>query len=317
MNPVRRFKDGWYVYYSRADRRPSAIWQLAAGLLPEAQRIEILRRIRTLQLPMDPLESADPPAIELLLVAVSKDFPTLGLAASAAIRYSRNPISRVVVITPENEVSEAEELLAEMALPVSCQVLSEDDVLEAVARTILRERFGARYGWVLQQFLCLAYASASRAAGVLVLDSDTILVRERLFFDGQRQLLMPTLEHHEPYYLLLRRLSSLFPTETNSFVSHHMLWQPAVVQELLAIVCDGDFVRFAEMTASMAEMDTLSPVSLDYEFYAQGIAVLHPEKVKLAKWSNASAEGGDRPHLRERQLRNSHFASLSFHSNLY
>ncbi|HBJ73070.1 MAG TPA: hypothetical protein DDY88_05050 [Actinobacteria bacterium] len=316
MNPIRGFKDGWYLRYSRVDRRPSALWSWPARFLPAAQRAEIMRRVRSLQLPVDPLESADPPSIEVLLVTTRKDFPTLVHAASSTIKHSRNPVSRIVLVTPEGDVEDARALMQELALPVETLVLSEDAVLNEQARTRLREHFGWRYGWVLQQFLCLAYTITSEAPGVLILDSDTVLSRDRLFFDGRRQILMPTLEHHAPYYVFLRNVNPLFGTETNSYVSHHMLWQPSILCELLQIVCDGDLGILAKYATQYADMETASPFCVDYELYAQGIMAVHPELVALAKWANSPAGREDLSTDLERHPGYSRFASVSFHSFL-
>lgn len=285
--------DRAYEHYLRIDRSPSRAFD--AGLtalrpLIGPDRVRGLeRRLSTLRLPLDPLGPIDGPPIELLMVATQKDFPILPASIASALGCSLNPISKVVVVTPSNCVDQVGPLLKDVVDPDLLSVIDEDSLLEDDLRAELRAHFSARYGWILQQFLCLAYVSGSRAAGVLVLDSDTLLTRKRLFLAGGRQILTPSLERHQPYYDFLRNLSPLFGSEDLTFVSHHMLWQPSVLNEILEIVCEGQLKVLADKVVAGADMGQASPLCVKYELYSHGLLALHADRAVLAKWSNTSA----------------------------
>lgn len=312
--------DWFYAHYQRTDESPGkgfdALLTMTGWAIGSDRAAGIQRRLSTLRLPLDPLKMDDPPVIELLIVTTRKDFPTLGACVAFALANSRNPVSRVVVVTPQRDVEGARRIVAPMSESVPLEVLDESTLLDHETATDLKRHFGDRFGWILQQFLCLAYVSASSAAGVLILDSDTWLIRPRLFLGDGIQILTPSLERHPPYYQFLRGLSPIYGAEQLTFVSHHMLWQPDSLRLILERVCDGSLTELARAVIARADMREPSPLCVKYEFYAHGLLALKPESVALAKWANSSAPRsqmrGPDPTMAIRQ-RYAKFASVSLH----
>ena len=196
-------------------------------------------------------------------------------------------------------------------------MLGEDSVIPENSRNALREVFGERYGWILQQLLCVAYASSSGAEGVLLMDSDTVLTRKRSLLDSGKQLLMVSLERHDPYYQFLNSLHPLFGIMDDTFVTHHMIAQPRQLREILELTCGGGIQDLIEKLLELADAEALSSVCVDFELYAQAMVKLHANDVVYAKWSNASAprsealSGVDFARI-EQRFRD--YCSVSFHS---
>lgn len=304
--------DRAYRYFQRIDRRPPR-WAESALLRGSSERRDRLEdRLKALRLPVDPLHGQTAPEIEVLLVAAAKDFSLLPLAARSALQHAGHPLSKVTFVVPERDLVGAEAIAATLDDISDLAVVSEDDVIPATTRSALRAAFADRYGWVLQQLLCVASVAESSAAGVLVLDADTVLLRPRVLLSGGRQVLMRSLEHHDPYFAFLETLDARFVGARGSHVTHHMLQQPEVMRAILAAVCGGDVESLARSVCAGSRGGSVSQVSIDYELYAQGLLALFPDRHVDTKWCNVVVNR-DRLGSGELDRLAEHYCSVSLH----
>jgi hypothetical protein len=240
-----------------------------------------------LSLPCDPLGYGEAPAVELLVVVAGKDFSTLPLCIEAAIASSGNPIRRVTVIAPQADVDNARKITVRDSDEIPVDVVSEEAIIDGETRTLLRQVFGKRYGWVLQQFLKMAYVVESDADGVLVVDADTLLLSRRTLLDPRGiQILTPTFEMHLPYYKFLSGVGVGKELPEHTFVPHWMLMQPSILREALAATGSADCTELARTVVEQTRVGLVSDVSLDYELYAQYATRAHSERMMLTKWGN-------------------------------
>ena len=285
-------------------------------MAPSPERQERLGvRLDALGLPVDPLEGAPAQNIEILIVAACKDFELLRLSSQFALLNSGNPVSHMTFVVPEANVAEAWKIATALTTTVPMTVTSEDDLIPRDTRSQVRKVFGDRYGWVLQQLLCVTFVAESREPGVLVLDADTLMLRPRTLLSGNRQVLMRSLEHHQPYFDFLESLDPRFTALRGSHVTHHMLQQPDVMRRILAEFCNGDVAGLAGAVIGRAVSDPLSGVSIDFELYAQGLMTLFPDRYVEAKWCNATIEREAATTSKIEEL-SAHYASVSLHDYL-
>jgi hypothetical protein len=157
--------------------------------------------------------------IEILVVAAKKDFDTLPYAIRFAIECSQNQIVRVVVVCPAVDISQVYENYLQSIVPgVEINFLPEEDVVPIGIRESLKKNFKLKSGWVLQQFLTVEHCLKSQARGILVVNADTILLRPQSWLDDKNnQILMPSLEFHEPYYDFLNRAFNFDKTPKYTF----------------------------------------------------------------------------------------------------
>lgn len=318
-----RLSDPFYDYFQQGGHRPGRFLSLILEFVfvvsgqGEIRRAELRRRLRALRTPIEPLLDPNPTEIELLIVAAPKDFEVLPLSIASAIENAGHPVTSVTLIVPADGMSEPTSLIDVFRERCQVSVLCEDSVIDDQIRRVLKERFGDRYGWILQQLLTTAYVAGSSQKGVLVLDADTLLLKPRVLLSDGRQILTPTLSHHLPYYEFLHVLSPIFDEETDTYVSHYMLFQPEVMREILDRAGDLDIAKLAEMAVKLSDPTTQSPVCLEFELYAQGLISLHPHRVVHAKWGNTSASREKvlgKMSLRDIMNRYEGYSSLSLHS---
>ena len=253
------------------------------------------------------------PSLEILFVCAGKDLALLPSAIKSAIQAtSPHEISRVVVIIPSRDLNQTKDLVDLCDVPIA--ILSEDDYISSKHFSTLKEVFGIRAGWVVQQLLKVLYVKDSKSAGVLVCDADTLLLRKRLWLNSDGvQILSPSWEYTRSYYKFLNMFNLVDIHPKYTFVSHHMLMQPNFLRNALIFMDWSDLDRIIyDLIQSFDGIDQ-SPFCIEYELYAQFMMKFNPDKVQLIKWGNI---GVSRKDLELPELLSRNFASVSLHDYL-
>jgi hypothetical protein len=252
--------------------------------------LDFVRFVKANQIPSTLIyEFNQLPAIEILIVVAKKDFITLPIALSSAIKNSLNPVSRIKIITTSDGLQECKSLLEMLELEIPIFVEDEENVVSANFRTEMRSIFGRKYGWGLQQFLTIESVLQSSSLGVLAINADTILLRPQIWLNSdQNQVLLQSSELHEPYYAVL---ASVFPNlqiQNISHITHHMLFQPDLLREIFSRNGLKSTEDLFHRLTGVFIADEESPFCLEFEPYAQGMRTYFPERFQLRRFSNVS-----------------------------
>ncbi len=227
------------------------------------------------------------PKIELLTVATTKDLDVFPLTILSAIKSSLNPITAVTVIVPQFEIGDFESALKMLDLDVQAKVVGEDEFLEASDRELIRATFPHRYGWVLQQFLAVAFVLSSELPGVLLVNCDTVLTKRVHWLNSAgNQKLLASLEFHEPYYQVLEKVFGFSKSPDFTFVTHHMLFQPDLFRSILGLKKGESVSVYLGRMIENADSGENSPLCAEFEPYGQGLLRLYPHRVILEKFAN-------------------------------
>lgn len=257
-------------------------WPLPARALLEAT------------LPTDPLAGSCPlPAIDVLIPCHGKDSSLLPVALAGAVAATANPVAGIRVVCPQADHDAVHRLIkrADLPWPAALTIHSDDEVLggellELVARTAPT----GRRGWVVQQLVKLMGSAASDAVATLVVDADTVLLRQRTWVTASGVQLLPVVrEFHRPYAVHARRVWGAAARELPvSFVAHHMLLQRDVLGQMLGPDLRSGLMRWIDAL----DWRTNSPGS-EYQSYATWLMRRHPDRVMLGQWANASVVVAD------------------------
>jgi len=250
--------------------------------------------------PLDPLgRNKGLPAIELIIPFVEKDLEALPVVLDHARRNVRNPLARVVLITPREAGGEGprfarKESRARLASLLEQNpdaiVLYDQDILGAPLLEELELRFGRgdrNAGWVTQQLIKLSAAMQSESTASLILDSDTILLTKKTWHTGDdRQLLQVANEYHSDFMKHVKMFFGVPKKLRLSFVTHHQLMQRDVVRQM-----------FPEGAQSLLEWwkSSTDPIGRDlgdYEAYGSYLVHHYPERVAFGSFGNLFS-----PHL--------------------
>ena len=159
-------------------------------------------------------------SIELVIVSTSKDFDILPDSINYALRALRPyTISGVRVIVPSRDIAACQKLL--MGCEYQVEIVDESELVSQKHFKKLTHVFGNRNTWVLQQLLKVQGVLTSKSDAVLILDSDTVLLRPRPWFSpAGHQILMPSMEYNDSYYQFLAKLNISELVPQYSFISH-------------------------------------------------------------------------------------------------
>jgi hypothetical protein len=169
----------------------------------------------------------------------------------------------------------------------SIRIITEESILSFKVLERIRTEFGSRSGWVIAEFLKIEYSTKSEFAGVLVIDSDTIILRNRVWLSvDQKQSLFPVQEYHGEYFKLLSSLGLSKSPLKFSFMSHYMLFQPKIYRDMYELIARMSPDELLSRILSKRRQDSKSPFCICYEAYASHLASNFPELVQIEKWSN-------------------------------
>jgi hypothetical protein len=285
-------------YFQRIDKSPSSLFSWLATLpmhMPILRNnrwlITLNRYMGTTRLPFIELGSdvQKNPPVEIVFVSTRKDFNSLEKSIPFAIEATSNQQSIAIkIIVPEADLLLCNQLVAKLDLQ-NAKVISENTIVPEHLISALRARFGWRTGWVLQQILKVECVKNSDFPGVLIIDSDTLLLNRRTWLKADStQLLSASWEYNASYYHFLNKkgLVDIFPEFT--FVTHHMLMQPKFLIEALNFMGWHSLELLVDYLIKESNPNDDSPFCIEYELYGQYMFKFHRDLVSLQKWSNIS-----------------------------
>ncbi len=285
----------------------------------------------TARLMVDALQPVDPlrtetrlPSIEIVVPFVLKDLDTLVFALVGAVSSSRNPISRIVLITPQRTFErfpgingkvqkffDQQPALQDLKFEVR---KDEDVVSKAVLAFVGEMNLEPRdRGWVLQQMVKISTVLSSESTGALVVDADTILMMKRTWVaaDG-RQILMMGQESRDPFFSFANDFLGLEGRIRLSFITHHQLMQPKVLKEIFA-TSEGLIEMLHKASRIQSTSSPLRAIS-EYEIYGAYLSEKFSGRCKFASWGNGS---GTRDDIGPRRTGDAVWAlSVSYHHYL-
>lgn len=311
-------------WYDRLDKTGFKLALFLKELLGRGSAIATLEyRKNALMAPSVELEDPDPQEIDLFLACAGKDLLTLPLAISAAAANVKNPIRSISVVVPDQDREKAQSVLTEALSRVTLDRVTisvDSDWVSSETISDLRQVFGNRFGWVLQQIITTNFVLKSASRGVLVINSDTVLTRPKLFLDSNgKQILHRSSEFNEPYYTYLRSLDEDLEVKS-SHVTHHMLMQPDLMRAVMRHIGFESIDALGRSVIDFSSKTGQLQFCLEFELYAQFVKSLFPERIIEIKFSNISVSRTDEVAVLERQAnqigRSKMFNSVSFHDYL-
>lgn len=314
----------YFEHYSQVSKTPRFfhVFFLAPSLI--RRRFQnfpsLVRFIRSNQLESCLLSRRDSelPPIEALIVCAPKDFFLISMCIDALVEHSMNRILMVSVVVPDGTEKLCEQHITKSKNRELVRVVPESLFIDADSLVLLKSKFPEGHGWVLQQFLTIKFCSQSNLAGVLAINADTLLLRKQIWLNAKgEQLLMVSSEYHKPYYELLNRLNPRLNDHSRTFITHHMLFQPILLNQFFDEVGCHNASELLERILDLADYSVVSPICMEFEFYAQHMMLLHPNRVQLRKFSNIGVSpntGIPAEALLERYRNNARYNSISMHS---
>jgi hypothetical protein len=244
--------------------------------------------------------------LDIIIPVASKDSPCLEQVLAAARKNLRHRIAKIYIVyreRPEGRIARARDVV----------LVDEREVAPVPkSRITYRPRGVDRSGWIFQQLIKLSCDQICTSEHILVLDSDTVLMRPQRLIKNGRVVLNVSDERHAPYYQVIERLlpgTAIYPY---SFVSHHMLFTKSFLREMKARLERSGKPWF------QAILDAIDPQELsgfaEYELYGNYMTAYHPKSVRVEHFLNQGFAADWVRRLWYVKLRYPLNKSASFHS---
>jgi ankyrin repeat protein len=232
--------------------------------------------------------------IDIVIACHEKDLYTLDECIQSVKKYVKNK-NRIIVIS-KYKLTEMAEWVSEEIFPFSKKSIetefSKIDPLLYNDPTRL-ERMGWYFKQILNFYAPLIIPNIS--SNVLILDADIIFNKPIEFVDHEGNMLhAPGTENHQPYYdhmqNLLPGLKKIY--SELSGISHHMLFQKPIVEDLISLVEKHHNMKFWQ-----AYIHAINPNwpgrswTADYEIYFNFV-LMRTNQIKLRnlKWLNINVK---------------------------
>lgn len=246
-------------------------------------RFRVLRIIFDYSLPSTQTETSSSPVI-VMIPATKKDLHRIPLVIESVFTHSLNPIHEVVLISPVI-INLPDNIVR--SYPVSFMHDSRI-ISDSILSTISTQVPIGRIGWIIQQVIKLKYSALS-SYPVVVLDADTVFLRDTLFIDrNSRQLLQFSYEWHAEYerhyrnFLGARYKDSSFHM---SFVTHYQVMQKDLVRQFLGVENEIDIDDRLLAWIKLADFSVDSPIS-EYHSYGRFLSDFFPNRFRIESWRN-------------------------------
>lgn len=266
-----------------------------------------LKEYDTYQAWIEPIATSTLP-IDVIIPAIDKDLQTLPHVVRAARKHVKHPIAGIYILAPNSPA------IMSCAKELQCHYVNEQDVCSIAKSEIGFVINGInRSGWIYQQLLKLNLVKVGTCKHHLVLDADTIFVKDvnfeykgKLYFDFSD-------EYHSPYYVAYEKLTGYKHAMPVSFVSHYMLFNKGMLENLKQHIYKqtGKSVEQAiiDLKSSVVDPSNFS----EYETYANYCIKNAPKQYRLRYWFNKSCQLKDLDNLQQ-IINEGPWRSVSFHA---
>jgi hypothetical protein len=219
-------------------------------------------------------------ALAVVIMATPGDLQTLGLCIESIREYLRHPLSDVVVVSPD--VREIKDVAGEHG----CSWVHEDSVLPIAKSDIDYSVDGVdRSGWLFQQLLKLAFDARVKDSHYLVVDADTVLVRQQVFCVGGREVKLLGDFFHKPYFDVYERLLGEAAHGCHSYVAHQMLFSCDKLRALKSALETRHNCSWYEAIIACTDRSNASGFS-EYETYGQFCQRHFPDSCQFEYFRN-------------------------------
>lgn len=287
-----------------------------------ASEMRLQRRYAAFTVPEPPLEDSvinERPSIRLLWMVHPKDFRVLHHSVEGVLRHLKNPVHEIVFISPKSERTEAH-LQSKIEIEPSVRFFNDDDFMSSENWQKLAGSISGHAGWAASQLIKVNFILTGDSTPTLIVDSDTVLLEDKqwLYSDG-RQLLYFRWYENPRYEKYLRHWGFRDIDPLRSFITHHTLFQPQLLRELMdSLFGSHDLDTLVNAVADGSSALGFPEFCIDDEPYGQLLFKYHRDDVVLDKYSNTNLSLPETDELMIQTLqklrRLGKFNSVSFHN---
>ena len=228
--------------------------------------------------------------IEVCIVTINKDFHMLENCVNSIRKFVKHPITKISIVSRQNE------FLNKFCNENNCVFVEEASILgygvdrikEINEQTINEANLKGREGWLLQQLLKLGFGRVSEQENYLVVDTDTVFLKPRVYKFKTTTIFEYSDEWHIPYLNAYENLMGFPFSAKKSLVAHNMLFEKSVLTEMKNHIEDKHSLPWDEAYMITADFSSKS-FCCDYDTYGNFFMRFHKRYMKSLYWLNVTA----------------------------
>lgn len=259
-----------------------------------------------------PFQRSDVP-VDILIPTVEKDLDMLKVTVEFARRNLMHPIKNVYIVAAPTEkiISCARELGAIFVDETTVLPIQIKDIYYFPAEC----KGCDRRGWLFQQFLKLSADHICELEHVLVIDTDTLLIRPQIYMYEGRTIYNCSDEFHMPYRRVYERLIGEPAKGPFSFVSHTTLFEKSKLRHFKNHIEQLHQRPWYQAIMDLMDKDEAS-AHAENESYPQFVVSHYPESfIQLYFFNDGRNRNAYLPLLLNGHLRlDKYIKTVSFHS---
>jgi hypothetical protein len=222
--------------------------------------------------------------IDIAITLHPKDFPTLPIVVKSLRLFLKHPIGEIFLISQISPESQR------LASDLELDLIDEDIFFAHKYNYDLRKTgYIDRTGWLRQQFIKLSVNEIGKSENILVIDGDTVLLKDQAFIRDRKNLIQFSDEYHPPYFQSYLRIFGRSTGSKISCITHKMLFNKQRLTEMKQEIEDRFNLPWHKAIYLCSDLTSPSGFS-EYELYGHWIMQNYPEEVFTNFWSNTALD---------------------------
>jgi len=221
--------------------------------------------------------------IDIVIPTIDKDFEMLDIVLESVRLNIWHPINKIYIVSNENITG-----ILDFCKLHSCYFVNEANIFSYSKNDINYFVNGEnRSGWLYQQLLKLALDKYTECDNTLVLDSDTLFLKPKIFLLDGKTIFDQSDELHYPYFEVFHKLTGFRIKPIASFVSHYMLFNKQILAQLKLKIEKNTKLPWDKAIIANTDYSTGAGFS-EYETYGNYYKITNRKNMIMNYWFNTS-----------------------------
>lgn len=248
--------------------------------------------------------------IDVIIPVVEKDLLALPHVINGVRTHVKHPLVQIYIVAP------ASESIGAVAKATGCIFINETTVCATTKQQINFVVNGKdRSGWIYQQLLKLNFDKLGTCENYLVVDADTVFIKDTAFERKGKLYFDFSDEYNEAYYKSYELITGMKHNSRVSFIAHYMLFTKARLKELKQKIEQHSNKGYTDAIIQLKEKVFNNSNFSEYETYANYCITMYPHAYRIRYWFNNSLRNSELKDINTAAaLHKGKHKSISFHA---
>lgn len=246
--------------------------------------------------------------IDILITCLPKDIDILPLTLKSVLEHIKHKIDTIYIVAPAGKE------IQDHCTSNHYTFINEKDVLGFDKSYIKYEVDGLdRSGWLLQQLLKLSGDTICNNEHFLIIDADTLFIKQRTFKINKKTIIDFSDEYHLPYFRTYEKLLKLEHRSPVSYICHYMLFEKKKLKQLKKHIEFVNQCKWYDAIIKSIDPGESSSFS-EFETYANFVLDKYRDQYILEYWFNKSLSKTNTTIENDISTYSKNYKTISYHT---